>query len=91
MTPYPSTDATSTGGDLEVSIKVLDGSAGKEALHHQQNAVDKECRGDAIDHILNDVNPRKKREKYVETTVMYSYSVVVSLLLCIKNTFLHPL
>lgn len=39
---YPSADAASTGGDLEVSIQVFNGSAGEEALHHQQDAVDEE-------------------------------------------------
>lgn len=40
--PYPGADTASTGGDLEVSIQVFDGSTGEEALHHQQDAVDEE-------------------------------------------------
>lgn len=54
---YPSADATSTGGDLEVAIQVFDGTTGEESLHHQQDPVHKKSRGDAVDHILDDVNP----------------------------------
>lgn len=62
--PYPSADAASAGGDLEVSVQVLDGSAGEEALHHQQDAVDEESRGDAVDHILDDVDPEERIENH---------------------------
>lgn len=54
---YPSADAASAGGDLEVPVQVFNGAAGEEALHHQQDAVDEERRGDAVDHVLDDVNP----------------------------------
>lgn len=67
---YPSADAASAGGDLEVSVKVFDGSTGEEALHHQQDSVDEESRGDAVDHILDDVNPAgevKPFEKVMQT------------------------
>lgn len=60
---YPCADTTSAGGDLEVSIQVFDGSAGEEALHHQQDPVDEECRCNAIDHILNDVNAGGEKEE----------------------------
>lgn len=53
---HPCTDTAPTGGDLEVSIQVLDGPTGKEAFDHQKNAIDEECRGNAIDHILDNVN-----------------------------------
>lgn len=39
---HPCTDAASTGGDLEVSIQVLDGPTGEEAFDHQKNAIHKE-------------------------------------------------
>lgn len=54
---YPSADAASTGGDLEVSIQIFNGSAGEESLHHQQDAVDEKSRSDAIDHIFDYINP----------------------------------
>lgn len=54
---YPSADTASAGGDLEVSVKVFDGSTGEETLHHQQDSIDEEGRGDAVDHILDDINP----------------------------------
>ena len=57
MSAHPGTDAASTGGDLEVSVQVLDGPTGEEALHHQQDAVHEEGRGDAVDDVLDDVNP----------------------------------
>lgn len=53
---HPCTDAASAGGDLEVPIQVLNGSTGEEAFHHQKNTIDEECWGNAIDHILDDVN-----------------------------------
>ena len=54
---YPSTDATSAGGDLEVSIQVLNGSTGEKALNHQQDPIDEESRSNAVDHVLDNVNP----------------------------------
>lgn len=57
---YPGADATSAGCDLEVSVQVFDGSAGEEAFNHQQNAVDKESRSNAVDHILDNVNPENE-------------------------------
>lgn len=53
---HPCTDAASTGGDFEVSIQVLDGPTGEEAFDHQKNAIHKERWGNAIDHILDNVN-----------------------------------
>lgn len=54
---YPSADTASAGGDLEVAVQVFDGATGEESLHHQQDTVHKEGRGDAVDHVLDDVNP----------------------------------
>lgn len=54
---YPSTNATSAGGDLEVAIQIFDGATGEESLHHQQDTIHKEGRGDAVDDVLDDVNP----------------------------------
>lgn len=56
---YPGTDTTSTRGNLEVSIQVFDGSTSKEALHHQQYAINKERRSNTIDDVLDDVNPAR--------------------------------
>lgn len=53
---HPCTDTASTAGDLEVSIQVLDGPTCKEAFDHQKNAIHEECRGNAIDDILDNVN-----------------------------------
>lgn len=66
MWPYPSADAAATGGDLEVSIQVFNGSTGEESLHHQQDAVDKESRSNPIDDILDYINPieKQKAQKY---------------------------
>lgn len=54
---YPGTDTTPTCGNLEVSIQVFDGSTREEALHHQQDAINKERRSNTVDHVLDDVNP----------------------------------
>lgn len=58
---YPGADTTSTCGNLEVSIQVFDGSTGEEALHHQQDAVNKEGRSNAVYDILDDVNPAGRK------------------------------
>lgn len=54
---YPSADTASAGGDLEVAVQVFDSATGEESFHHQQDTVHKEGRGDAVDHVLDDVNP----------------------------------
>lgn len=59
---YPSADAASAGGNFEVSIQIFNGSTGEEALHHQQDAIDEKGRGNAVDHVLNNVNPVKKKK-----------------------------
>lgn len=58
---YPRTHASATRGDFEIPVEILDGPSREETFHHQQNAVHKECSSNAIDHILEDVNPGKKR------------------------------
>lgn len=58
---HPGTDATATCGYLEVSIQVFDGSTGEEALHHQQDAINEEGRSNAIDHVLDDVDPAERQ------------------------------
>lgn len=60
---HPCTDAASTGGDLEVSIQILDGSTGEEAFYHQKNAINEERRGNTVDHILYNVNAVEKKLK----------------------------
>lgn len=57
LTTYPGTDTSAASGDFEISIEILDGTSCKESLHHQQNAVYKECSCYTIYHILEDVNP----------------------------------
>lgn len=54
---YPGTDTSATSGDFEISIEILDGTSCKESLHHQQNAIYKECSCYTIYHIFEDVNP----------------------------------
>lgn len=57
LTTYPGTDTSATSGDFEIPIEILDGTSCKESLHHQQNAIYKECSCYTIYHILEDVNP----------------------------------
>lgn len=59
---YPGADAAAAGGDLEVPVEILDGARGEETLHHQQDAVHEEGRRDAIDHVLEDVDPGGDRD-----------------------------
>lgn len=70
--PYPSADAATTGGDLEVSIQVFNGSTGEESLHHQQDAIDKESRSNPIDDVLDYINPtEQKAQKYSQSFAFY--------------------
>lgn len=67
-TPYPCTNAATAGSDLKISIQIFNGSTCKKALDHQQDPVDEESRGDAVDHVFDDVNAGKRRG--VTRTVM---------------------
>lgn len=62
---YPGADASAAGGDLEVPVEVSDGAGGEEALHHEQDAVDEEGRRQAVDDVLEDVDPGERRPLYV--------------------------
>lgn len=54
---YPGAHASAASGDFEIPIEIFDGTSCEETFHHQQNAVHKERSCDAVDHILEDVNP----------------------------------
>lgn len=55
---YEGSDAASTDGGLEVTLQLLfDGAGGVEALGQQNNGVDEEEGGDAIDDVLEDLDP----------------------------------
>lgn len=60
---YPGAHTSAASGDFEIPIEIFDGTGREETFHHQQNAVHKECSCDAVDHILEDVNPGGEETK----------------------------
>jgi hypothetical protein len=60
---YPGTHTSTTSGDFEIPIEILDGSSCEETFNHQQNAIHEECSCNAIDHIFKDVNPGGENTK----------------------------
>lgn len=62
---YEGGDAASTDGGLEVALQLLlDGAGGVEALSQQDDGVDEEEGGDAVDDVLKDLDPE---HKHIET------------------------
>lgn len=62
---YPGAHASAASGDFEIPIEIFDGASGEEAFHHEQDAVHKERSCNAVDHILEDVNPGEKRQRHL--------------------------
>lgn len=62
---YEGGDAAAADGGLEVALQLLlDGAGGVEALSQQDDGVDEEEGGDAVDDVLKDLDPEHKhREK----------------------------
>lgn len=55
---YEGSDAASANGGLEVALQLLlDGAGGVEALSEQDDGVDEEEGGDAVDDVLKDLDP----------------------------------
>lgn len=55
---YKGGDAASADGGLEVALQLLlDGAGGVEALSQQDDGVDEEEGGDAVDDVLEDLDP----------------------------------
>lgn len=55
---YESGDAASADGGLEVALQLLlDGAGGVEALSQEDDGVDEEEGGDAVDDVLEDLDP----------------------------------
>lgn len=55
---YEGRDAASADGGLEVALQLLlDGAGGVEALGQQEDGVDEEEGGDAVDDVLKDLDP----------------------------------
>lgn len=53
---YHSTDAASTDGGLELAVKLLNGAGGVEALSQQDDPVQEEEGGDAVDDVLHQLD-----------------------------------
>ncbi len=61
---YEGGDAASTDGGLEVALQLLlDGAGGVEALSQQDDGIDEEEGGDAVDDVLKDLDPEHKRKE----------------------------
>lgn len=55
---YEGGDAAAADGGLEVALQLLlDGAGGVEALSQQDDGVDEEEGGDAVDDVLKDLDP----------------------------------
>lgn len=61
---YKSSQASSTGGDLELPIEIADGSSGEEALNQEQHSKHKESSCKAIDDVLQDINAEGKHSPH---------------------------
>lgn len=58
MFTYESSDAASADGGLEVTLQLLlDGASGVEALSQKNDGVYEEEGGDAVDDVLEDLDP----------------------------------
>lgn len=64
VSTYEGGDAASANGGLEVTLQLLlDGAGGVEALSQQDDSVDKEEGGDAVDDVLKDLDPEDTEKK----------------------------
>lgn len=60
---YKGSDATSADSRLKVTLQLLlDGAGGVKALPQQEDGVDQEERGDAVNDILKDLDPGHRRQ-----------------------------
>lgn len=60
---YESGDAASAHGGLEVALQLLlDGAGGVKALSQEDDGVDKEEGGDAVDDVLKDLDTKYEQE-----------------------------
>lgn len=58
---YEGGDAASTGGGLEVALQLLlDCTGGVKSFGQQDDGVDEEEGGDAVDDVLKDLDPGDK-------------------------------
>lgn len=61
---YEGGDAAAAHGGLEVALQLLlDGAGGVEALGQQDDGVDEEEGGDAVDDVLKDLDPGQQKRK----------------------------
>lgn len=58
---YQSADAASTDGGLELAVKLLDGAGGVEALSQQDDPVQEEEGGNAVDDVLHQLDSVRGR------------------------------
>lgn len=64
MFTYESSDAASAHGGLEVALQLLlDGAGGVKALSQEDDGVDEEEGGDAVDDVLKDLDPEGTQMK----------------------------
>lgn len=67
VSTYKGSNAASTDGRLEVTLELLlDGAGGVKALSQQDNGVDEEEGGDAVDDVLKDLDPEHMHMKNVK-------------------------
>lgn len=64
MSTYESGDAASAHGGLEVALQLLlDGAGGVKALGQEDDGVDEEEGGDAVDDVLKDLDTEHAQEE----------------------------
>lgn len=71
---YPGAHTSAASGDFEIPVEVFDGTSREETFHHQQDAVHKERSCNAVDHILEDVNPRREKTKGFSSVTLWGWS-----------------
>lgn len=70
---YEGSDAASTDGRLKVALQLLlDGAGGVEALNQQENGVDEEEGGNAVDDVLKDLDPGRSKQTIASSLFLLS-------------------
>lgn len=60
---YHSADAAPADGGLELAVQFLDGAGGVEALGQQDDPVQEEEGGDAVNDVLHQLYSKTRREQ----------------------------
>lgn len=62
--PYHGTDAAATNGGLKFAVHLFDGAGRVEALSQQDDAIEEEERGNAVDNVLQNLNAAQKTRQH---------------------------